>query len=481
MPLKVDGDPGYGSVAGGPGPALSGSLGGSETVPLLIPEAEPEQRTSWGPLTKEELELAAGGPWWRKLRSRLVLLFWLGWLAMLCTAIALIVQSPRPIAPPLQWWQKALFYRLQPALLLDSESGGVGGIDGVRDRLPYLQTLGVGAIILEDMFPQDLPPSGLMQLNTTLGTLTQFQQLVTEGQSAGVRILMDLCHLRLLDSTEQPGLVQKALQFWLEQGVAGFGICDTDVAYSEEILLEWRTLVKEFYKEDDERIVVVRQMGQAAPPHNDSSSASSLVELVTRSLLPSSPHPLSVQEVATTVETVLVMPQGKWPSWTVGGVVSWELQRILMVLTMTLPGTPVINYGDEISQSQVSKLRSVLGLFHSLSHTRSREEALLFGNFTHLPFNTSLDVFTNSSSATSPSPPLLAFLRSWGCVHFLVLLNLGPEPRPLDPGWAPSLPEGGVYVTSTGLDRVGSLSLETLTLQPQEAIVIKLFEAGSYS
>lgn len=28
---------------------------------------------------------------------------------------------------------------------------------------------------------------------------------------------------------------QHALQFWLEQGVAGFAICDTDAAYSEKV------------------------------------------------------------------------------------------------------------------------------------------------------------------------------------------------------------------------------------------------------
>ncbi|KAJ8354115.1 hypothetical protein SKAU_G00216820 [Synaphobranchus kaupii] len=504
MPLRVDGDPGYGSVA--PGAVPSGSLGGSETVPLLIPDAEAPRRVPSGPMSKEELEQTAGSPWWKKLRSRLVLLFWLGWLAMLCTAIGLIATSPRPIAPPLQWWQRALFYRMQPALLLSSNTDGTAGINGVRDRLPYLQSLGVGALVLEGLFPRNNPPSGLMQLNDTLGSLTQFQELLTEGHSAD-------------GPTETPGPVQNALQFWLEQGVAGFGICDTDVAYSEQILQEWRALVQEYNQGDNERIVVVRQVWRSVPELNDTSSAvnSSLVELVTQTLLPSSPHLLSAPEVAIAVETVLLMPQRQWPSWTVGGAVSWELQRILMVLSMTLPGTPVINYGEEISQSQNSSMNgnlrhreaqidmvaddsmrnerrakhAALGLFHSLSHTRSREEALLFGNFTFLPFNNSSSssyssskVFTNSSSPPSPSPPplgLLAFLRSWGCVHFLVLFNLGPDTQALDPSWNPSLPTGGVYVTSTGLDRIGSLSLTTLTVNPQEAVVIKLFEGGSYS
>ncbi|KAJ8280188.1 hypothetical protein GJAV_G00051610 [Gymnothorax javanicus] len=509
MPLQVNGDPGYGSVAASAAPA--GSPGGSETAPLLIPDAEPQGCSSLGPLSKEELELVAGDPWWRQLRFRLVLLFWLGWLAMLGTAIAIIATSPRPVAPPLLWWQRALFYRMQPALLLSSDGGGAEGINGVRNRLPYLQSLGVGALVLEGLFTNAGSPSGLLQLNGTLGTLAQLQEMITEGHSAGVKIVLDLCNLDLSDPvrtdgpTETPGPVLNALQFWLEHGVAGFGICDTDVAYSEQILLEWRILLQEYSQGYNERIVVVRQVRQSSPELNGTGSVvnSSLVELVTQPLLPSSPHPMSALEVAVTVETVLVEPQRQWPSWTVGGTIPLELRKILMVLSMALPGTPVINYGEEIIRPQNASTsgslsygemsltdetapdsrrvkRAALALFHSLSHSRTREEALIFGNFTFLPFSSNS---SSSTSAPSPAPPpgLLAFLRSWGCVHFLVLLNFGPQTQALDPSWTDILPAGGVYVTSTGLDRVGSVSLTTLTVNPLEAVVIKLFEDSSYS
>ena len=42
-----------------------------------------------------------------------------------------------------------------------------------------------------------------------------------------------------------------------------------------------------------------------------------LVELVTRSLLPPSAHPLSAVEVALAVEENLQTPRTQWPSWTV--------------------------------------------------------------------------------------------------------------------------------------------------------------------
>nr|XP_046150779.1 4F2 cell-surface antigen heavy chain isoform X1 [Oncorhynchus gorbuscha] len=515
MQLNMDG--GYGSTAVGSG--MSGSLGDSETVPLLITDPEPET-PKWQPMSKEQLELEAGGPGWRKIRSCLMVVFWLGWLALLGASIDIIVQSPRPVAPPLLWWQRALFYRIQPILLMDAQNEVPDGIDVVCEQLPYLKSLGVKALLLEGLFHQDVSPLDLSKIAERVGTVPQIQQLLMESHNAGIKVVFDFCDLDLFgpkdsvgnDSavpSDLTGSIQYALRFWLEQGVAGFGICDTDAAYSEKTLTEWRVLVKEFSTSDDERIVVVKQTGESLPALNTSSTSvnSSLVELVMMSLLPHEQHLLSGQEVAIAVERHLSTSHGElWPSWTVGGEASPMLHRILLVLMMTLPGSPVVKYGEEIVHSpnasadmsweretdktiglnhsvgeQRKLKRSALALFSSLSGSRLREESLLYGSFTFLPFNTTSLLPYSNSTLAPPSAPVLAFLRSWGCVHFLVLLNLGPEAQALDPAWAPSLPTAGVFVTSTGMDRLGGTSLETLRLQPEEAIVIKLFESDSYS
>lgn len=96
--------------------------------------------------------------------------------------------------------------------------------------------------------------------------------------------------------------------------------------------------------------------------------------------------------------------------------------------------------------------------------------------------------------STPPPSPLLLQLQLHPvppvdpCASFPAVLGLCPlcgaaQPgaQALVPAWAPSLPTAGVFVTSPGMDRLGTTSLETLMLQPEEAIVIKLFESGSYS
>lgn len=126
----------------------------------------------------------------------------------------------------------------------------------------------------------------------------------------GVKVLLDFCDLDIAGNADEPsdfsataqvinrlsGLAlsdagcfktwqyvfsQHTLQFWLQQGVAGFVICDTDAAYSEKVkcssknnifpassfstnslhikyltfqtLLEWRGLFKEFNAPEEER------------------------------------------------------------------------------------------------------------------------------------------------------------------------------------------------------------------------------------
>ncbi|KAM8853354.1 amino acid transporter heavy chain SLC3A2 [Synchiropus picturatus] len=487
MPLNA-GDSGYGAVSV---PAMSASADVTEAAPLLVPQPGAEEE-AWRPMTKEELERKAGGPRWAQVRFYLVLLFWVTWLVMFIASIVIVILSPRPVVTPLKWWQKSLFYQLQPEMYMDAQSGRSEGINALCVQLPHLKSLGIGALILEGLFHQNKSSTNLT--GDGMETWPQIRHLLGESNKAGLRVVLDFCHVEFSESVEDAGersdRVQNTLRFWLRHGVAGFAICDTDATFSEKTLLMWRDVLGEFNHEE-ERIIVLKQTTDVLPSFNVSGQNNvSLVDIVMRSLLPSSPKLLSGNEVAAAIGSHLQKAEDGWPSWTVGGHASNDLNKLLLVLTMTLPGSPAVQYDEETERrqnysinvgsspkesngtmsntDQNKDLSSVL--FTSLSHTRAREEALQYGTFTFLPFS--------SGNSSLSSPPILAFLRSWGCVHFLVLLNVGPHLNPLDPVLASSLPEGGVFMASTGMDRRGSTSLNKLKLRPHEAVVIKLFESA---
>ncbi|XP_011606694.1 4F2 cell-surface antigen heavy chain isoform X1 [Takifugu rubripes] len=483
MPLNA-GDGGYGAA---PGARLVAGEE-SESAPLLVAR-DPYQ---WKPLTSEELEVAAGGPGWKKMRCYLIAVFWFVWLAMLVGSVTVVVMTPRPVVTSLTWWQKSLFYQVQPSRFMVKDADESSGFRALCEQLADFKALSAGALILQGVFGDALSPFRPTPTDKFRASVAQIQHLLTDSNKLGLKVVLDICDVNVTGDADEPynRSTSHALQFWLEQGVAGFAICDTDAAYSEETLLEWRSLLKKF-SDEEERILVVRQTGRIRSPIN-----ATLVDVVMRSILPSSPQHLSASDVRDAIETHLqTREEDIWIGWTAGRKVPQELEKLLLVLMMTLPGSPAVQYNGDIDQTQsidisssshgmnetgsppVKARRSSLALLTSLSNSRSREEALLFGSFFSLPFSSLSNSSFNSSS--SPPPPILAFLRSWSCVQFAVLLNVGPELRAVDPAWASSLPDTGMFVASTEMDRLGSTTLNELHLRPYEAVIIKLLETRS--
>lgn len=122
-----------------PGPGSSARVDLSESTPLLVPDNEPQPAHRWKPLTTEELEVAAGGPGWRRLRCYLLAVFWVAWVAMLAGSVAVVATSSRPVFTSLTWWQKSLFYQVHPDLFMVKEDGS-GGLSGEKKSLSACYT-----------------------------------------------------------------------------------------------------------------------------------------------------------------------------------------------------------------------------------------------------------------------------------------------------------------------------------------------------
>jgi hypothetical protein len=51
------------------------------------------------------------------------------------------------------WWKHATIYEIYPRSFQDSNGDGVGDLNGITQRLDYLQELGVDAIWISPMYP----------------------------------------------------------------------------------------------------------------------------------------------------------------------------------------------------------------------------------------------------------------------------------------------------------------------------------------
>ena len=51
------------------------------------------------------------------------------------------------------WWKNAVFYQIYPRSFYDSNGTGIGDINGIYQKLDYLNELGIDAIWLSPIFP----------------------------------------------------------------------------------------------------------------------------------------------------------------------------------------------------------------------------------------------------------------------------------------------------------------------------------------
>ncbi len=100
-------------------------------------------------------------------------------------------------APADPWYNHAVIYEIYPRSFQDSNGDGVGDLNGITQRLDYLQTLGVDAIWLAPMYPSPQVDFGYDIANYTAidpqyGTLADFDRLLAAAKAHHIRILLDM-------------------------------------------------------------------------------------------------------------------------------------------------------------------------------------------------------------------------------------------------------------------------------------------------
>ena len=95
------------------------------------------------------------------------------------------------------WWKHALIYEIYPRSFQDSNGDGIGDLNGITQRLDYLQSLGVDAVWLSPIYPSPQIDFGYdisdyENIDPQYGTLADFDRLVTQAEKRHIRIIMDI-------------------------------------------------------------------------------------------------------------------------------------------------------------------------------------------------------------------------------------------------------------------------------------------------
>ncbi|HYN75317.1 MAG TPA: alpha-amylase family glycosyl hydrolase, partial [Candidatus Limnocylindria bacterium] len=96
-----------------------------------------------------------------------------------------------------EWWRDSVVYQVYVKSFADSDGDGLGDLEGIRSRLPYLADLGVDAVWLTPFYPSPFADGGYdvadyRGVDPRFGTLADFDALVDDAHALGVRIIVDI-------------------------------------------------------------------------------------------------------------------------------------------------------------------------------------------------------------------------------------------------------------------------------------------------
>ncbi|MEY3561061.1 MAG: hypothetical protein RL068_213 [Actinomycetota bacterium] len=96
-----------------------------------------------------------------------------------------------------EWWRQAVVYQIYPRSFADANGDGIGDLRGIIDKADYLASLSIDAVWLSPFYPSELADGGYdvadyRNVDPRIGTLEEFDELVTALHSRGIRIFVDI-------------------------------------------------------------------------------------------------------------------------------------------------------------------------------------------------------------------------------------------------------------------------------------------------
>jgi alpha-glucosidase len=361
------------------------------------------------------------------------------------------------------WWQTGIIYEVYIRSFQDSNSDGLGDLQGIRQRLDYLQWLGVTALWITPFYPSPMKDLGYdisdyTGIDPRFGSFEDFDQLLQELHRRNMKMIVDFVPNHTSDQhpwfkesrssrnnpkrdwyiwkdareggaepnnwlsvlggkawtwdeqteqyyyhtflKEQPELnlrnpdvmeaVLDAMRFWLEKGVDGFRVdvmwyMIKDKAFRDNPLNPDYTpdqpsseaLIQAYSSNQPEVHGLVRRFREMLDQYPEKVMIGELYLPIDKMVdyygadnkgahLPGNHQllqlPWEAPQLAAAIDQYeAALPEGAWPNWVIGNHdqsrirsrVGEEQAKVAAMLLLTLRGTPILYYGDEIGMQDV--------------------------------------------------------------------------------------------------------------------------------
>lgn len=94
------------------------------------------------------------------------------------------------------WWQSGVIYQIYPRSFKDSNSDGIGDLQGIMTQLDYLTWLGVDAIWVSPFYPSPMADFGYdiadyCNVDPIFGDLETFERLIEQAHRRDLKVIID--------------------------------------------------------------------------------------------------------------------------------------------------------------------------------------------------------------------------------------------------------------------------------------------------
>lgn len=168
-----------------------------------------------------------------------------------------------------QWYKDAVLYEVDVRSFCDCDRDGVGDFRGLTDKLDYLQELGVTALVLGSDQPASPREDAhhAADNHSVCGSVQDLERLLPEAHARNIRVITELLVSHVSDqalNVEHPRVrraVVKVMRHWLDVGVDGLkldgipGLVEGEkagrrkLAETHRLVKEMRALIDQQYAE----------------------------------------------------------------------------------------------------------------------------------------------------------------------------------------------------------------------------------------
>ncbi len=95
------------------------------------------------------------------------------------------------------WWKKSVVYQIYPRSFYDLNGDGIGDLQGIREKLPYIKELGVDILMMAPIFESPQIDNGYdmanyRKIDPVFGTMEDFDILLEEIHRLDMKLMLDL-------------------------------------------------------------------------------------------------------------------------------------------------------------------------------------------------------------------------------------------------------------------------------------------------